>query len=84
MHHQQEAQPVAPCGDADVCIYLLCHADRRTNRCHPSEATMAKAKELIREQARVSIQEKLKEMQKQVREAEKKRNVSIRKKNMEL
>ena len=44
----------------------------------------AKAKELIREQARVSIQEKLKEMQKQVREAEKKRNVSIRKKNMEL
>ena len=43
-----------------------------------------KAKELIWEQARVSIQEKLKEMQKQVREAEKKRNVSIRKKNMEL
>ena len=47
MHHQQAAQPVAPCGDADVCIYLLCHADRRTNRCHPSEATMAKAKELM-------------------------------------
>ena len=44
----------------------------------------AKAKELIREQARVSIQEKLKEMQKQVREAEKERNISIRKKNMEL
>lgn len=47
MHHQQAAQPVAPCGDADVYIYLLCHADRRTNRCHPSEATMAKAKELM-------------------------------------
>ena len=44
----------------------------------------AKAKELIREQARVSIQEKLKEMQKQVKEAEKERNVSVRKKNMEL
>ena len=35
----------------------------------------AKAKELIRKQARVSIQEKLKEMQKQVKEAEKERNV---------
>ena len=44
----------------------------------------AKAKELIRKQARVSIQEKLKEMQKQVKEAEKERNVSVRKKNMEL
>ena len=44
----------------------------------------AKAKELIRKQARVSIQEKLKEMQKQVRETEKERNISIRKKNMEL
>ena len=44
----------------------------------------AKAKELIREQARVSIQEKLKEIQKQVKEAEKERNVSVRKKNMEL
>ena len=47
MHHQQAAQPVAPCGAVAVYIYLLCHADRRTNRCHPSEATMAKAKELM-------------------------------------
>lgn len=44
----------------------------------------AKAKEQIKEQAKVSIQEKLKEMQKQVREAEKNRDVPMRKKNMEL
>ena len=42
------------------------------------------AKEQIKEQAKVSIQEKLKEMQKQVREAEKNRDVPMRKKNMEL
>lgn len=43
-----------------------------------------KAKEQIKEQARVSIQEKLKEKQKQVMEYEKKQDVHIRKKNMEL
>ena len=43
-----------------------------------------KAKEQIKEHARVSIQEKLKAMQKQVREEEQKRDVPIRKKNMEL
>ena len=44
----------------------------------------AKAKEQIKEQARVSIQAKLKEKQKQVMEYEKKHDVHIRKKNMEL
>ena len=43
-----------------------------------------KAKEQIKEHARVSIQEKLKAMQKQIREDEQKRDVPIRKKNMEL
>lgn len=43
-----------------------------------------KAKEQIKEHARVSIQEKLKAMQKQVREEEQKRDVPVRKKNMEL
>lgn len=43
-----------------------------------------KAKEQIKEQARVSIQAKLKEKQKQVMEYEKKQDVHIRKKNMEL
>ena len=43
-----------------------------------------KAKGQIKEQARVSIQEKLKEKQKQVMEYEKKQDVHIRKKNMEL
>ena len=42
------------------------------------------AKEQIKEYARVSIQEKLKAMQKQVREEEQKRDVPVRKKNMEL
>ena len=41
-------------------------------------------KEQIKEQARVSIQAKLKEKQKQVMEYEKKQDVHIRKKNMEL
>lgn len=44
----------------------------------------AKAKGQIKEQARVSIQAKLKEKQKQVMEYEKKHDVHIRKKNMEL
>ena len=43
-----------------------------------------KAKEQIKEHARVSIQEKLKAMQKQIREDEQKRDVPIRKKNMEF
>lgn len=43
-----------------------------------------KANEQIKEQARVSIQAKLKEKQKQVMEYEKKQDVYIRKKNMEL
>ena len=43
-----------------------------------------KAKEQIKEQARGSIQAKLKEKQKQVMEYEKKQDVHIRKKNMEL
>lgn len=43
-----------------------------------------KAKEQIKEQARVSIQAKLKEKRKQVMEYEKKQDVHIRKKNMEL
>lgn len=37
-----------PAGAVAVYIYLLCHADRRTNRCHPSEATMAKVLHLSR------------------------------------
>ena len=41
-------------------------------------------KEQIKEQARGSIQAKLKEKQKQVMEYEKKQDVHIRKKNMEL
>lgn len=43
-----------------------------------------KAKGQIKEQARVSIQAKLKEKRKQVMEYEKKQDVHIRKKNMEL
>lgn len=37
-----------PAGAVAVYIYLLCHADHRTNRCHPSEATMAKVLHLSR------------------------------------
>ena len=37
-----------PAGAVAVYIYLLCHADRRTNQCHPSEATMAKVLHLSR------------------------------------
>ena len=37
-----------PAGAVAVYIYLLCHADRRTNRCHPSEASMAKVLHLSR------------------------------------
>ena len=37
-----------PAGAVAVYIYLLCHADRRANRCHPSEATMAKVLHLSR------------------------------------
>ena len=48
----------------------------------PKNNTMAKKQ--IKEHARVSIQEKLKAMQKQVREEEQKRDVPVRKKNMEL
>ena len=37
-----------PAGAVAVYIYLLCHANHRTNRCHPSEATMAKVLHLSR------------------------------------
>ena len=37
-----------PAGAVAVYVYLLCHADRRTNQCHPSEATMAKVLHLSR------------------------------------
>ena len=37
-----------PAGAVAVYIYLLCHADRHTNQCHPSEATMAKVLHLSR------------------------------------
>ena len=37
-----------PAGAVAVYIYLLCHADRQTNQCHPSEATMAKVLHLSR------------------------------------
>ena len=59
---------------------LLCSMISALNE--PKNKT--KAKEQIKEHAKVSIQEKLKEMQKQVREAEKNRDVPMRKKNMEL
>ena len=59
---------------------LLCSMISALNE--PKNKT--KAKEQIKEQARVSIQEKLKAMQKQVREEEQKRDVPVRKKNMEL
>ena len=32
-----------PAGAVAVYIYLLRHADRRTNQCYPSEVTMAKS-----------------------------------------
>lgn len=37
-----------PAGAVAVYVYLLCHADRQTNQCHPSEATMAKVLQLSR------------------------------------
>lgn len=37
-----------PAGAVAVYIYLLCHADRQTNQCHPSEATMARDLHLAR------------------------------------
>ena len=37
-----------PAGAVAVYIYLLCHADRRTNQCYPSEATMARDLHLAR------------------------------------
>ena len=37
-----------PAGAVAVYIYLLRHADRRTNQCYPSEATMAKSLHLAR------------------------------------
>ena len=37
-----------PAGAVAVYVYLLCHADRQTNQCHPSEATMAKVLHLSR------------------------------------
>lgn len=59
---------------------LLCSMISALNE--PKNKT--KAKEQIKEQARVSIQEKLKAMQKQFREDEQKRDVPATKKNMEL
>ena len=35
-------------GAVAVYIYLLRHADRRTNQCYPSEVTMAKSLHLAR------------------------------------
>jgi len=37
-----------PAGAVAVYIYLLRHANRKTNRCHPSEATIAKKLHLSR------------------------------------
>lgn len=37
-----------PAGAVAVYIYLLRHADRRTNQCYPSEATMARGLHLAR------------------------------------
>ena len=37
-----------PAGAVAVYIYLLRHANRKTNRCHPSEATIAKRLHLSR------------------------------------
>ena len=37
-----------PAGAIAVCIYLLRHANRKTNQCHPSEATIAKKLHLSR------------------------------------
>lgn len=37
-----------PAGAVAVYIYLLRHANRRTNQCHPSEATIAKRLHLSR------------------------------------
>ena len=37
-----------PAGAVAVYIYLLRHADRRTNQCYPSEVTMAKSLHLAR------------------------------------
>lgn len=37
-----------PAGAVAVYIYLLRHADRRTNQCYPSEATMARDLHLAR------------------------------------
>lgn len=37
-----------PAGAVAVYVYLLRHADRKTNQCHPSEATIAKRLHLSR------------------------------------
>ena len=37
-----------PAGAVAVYVYLLRHANRKTNRCHPSEATIAKKLHLSR------------------------------------
>lgn len=37
-----------PAGAVAVYIYLLRHADRRTNQCYPSEVTMAKSLHIAR------------------------------------
>ena len=37
-----------PAGAVAVYIYLLRHANRKTNQCHPSEATIAKKLHLSR------------------------------------
>ena len=37
-----------PAGAVAVYLYLLRHANRKTNQCHPSEATIAKRLHLSR------------------------------------
>lgn len=37
-----------PAGAVAVYLYLLCHANRKTNQCHPSEAIIAKKLHLSR------------------------------------
>ena len=45
---QEAPRESLPAGAVAVYIYLLRHADRRTNQCYPSEVTMAKSLHLAR------------------------------------
>ena len=45
---QEVPRESLPAGAVAVYIYLLRHADRRTNQCYPSEVTMAKSLHLAR------------------------------------